>query len=152
MSQDRTLSLALPPLTDQSCALFTACRGHFSRCGTFAVWQRDARARGADIASNSAPDRLDRHTAVGGIHQVQHAGLPVMPQRHIQRDAIGGLTQRLRVPVRQRGGTDHGLAALIEHRKLHRVRPLGALNDPRIGNIGPTLRTSRRGQKNQEDP
>lgn len=143
---------ALRCFTDQSCALFAAYRGDFSRCRTFTEGQRDTGARGADITRRSTPDRLDRHATVSGIHQIQHAGLRVMPKRHAQRNTGRSLAQFLRIPVRQCGRTNHGLPGPVGQRQPHRISPLGALNDTGVRNINLALRCNWLREHDNEDP
>lgn len=118
----------------------TACRRHFGRARPLAEGQRDAGARGTDIARRAAPDSFDRHAIVGGIHQIQYAGLRVMPERHAKRNARRSLAQVLGIPVGQCSRTDHGLPGLVGQRQQNRISPFGTLNDAGIRNINLALR------------
>lgn len=133
--------LALRCFAHQSHAIFFAARGRkLSRRGPFAEGQRYAGARSADIASCATPNSFDRHTAVSGIHQIQHAGLRIMPKRHAKRNTGRSLTQVLGIPVGQRSRADHGLPGLVGQRQLNRISPIGTLNDTGIRNINLALR------------
>lgn len=121
---------------------FNLHRG-FNRAGLHR--EIDAGSRCMQILYDPAPQRLDRHSVLSGVQQIDDAGFRIMPQRDFQRVVSDDSSKIFRIPMRQRGLTPNRTVGAVEHRHYNRGGTIRPPNDARIGHICFASRQCRKG-------
>ena len=116
-----------------------------STCGAFKLQRRFSRASlhrqiktrsgSVQIFCNPTPQRLDRHTVLTGIQQIDDASFGVMPQGDFQGSVSNNLAQILRIPMRKRGLAAQGVFGVVDHFHHNRDGSVRSSNDAGIGHI-----------------
>jgi len=124
-------------------------------CRSGGKGQRDTISRRVEFLYAAAPDRLDRHPGIAGVHEVQNTGSGIVPDGHSKRPAGPLRADDIGVPMCEGRGAGHRPVGFVADAKLDRLGPLGSVDYSRIRHVavfgGRGQRRSQRAEETQKN-